>query len=406
MTEVPEIVDHLFRRSAGRITATLTRVLGADHLDLAEDVVQEAMATALGQWPYSGVPENPAAWLYRVAQNRALDRLRRDANFRDKERDVVDAFRTRVEHRGRFAHELEDDDLRMMLMCCDPRIPAETRLALTLKCVSAFGVDEIARALLAKPEAIAQRLVRAKRFLRDNAIELAMPSRDELPQRLDSLLDVVYLIFNEGYSANAGDDLVRRDLVDEAIRLGEELASHPATSLPKTHALAALMHLQRARLGARVDGAGDLLLLDEQDRSLWDRVAIGAGLRHFELAASGDELTRFHIEAAIAMEHALVETSWPRIVALYDDLMEIAPSPVVALNRAIAVSMIDGPRAGLELAIALTNELRDYVPLHAAIGELSRRAGDCTLAREHFERAAELSATLPLKRWFEKRMSS
>jgi RNA polymerase sigma-70 factor (ECF subfamily) len=396
MSDVPALVDHLFRRSAGRMTATLTRVLGANHLDLAEDVVQEALATALAQWPYSGVPENPDAWLFRVARNRAIDRLRRDANFRDKERDIVEAFQPR---------EDRDDDLQMMLMCCDSRFPPATRLALTLKCVSGFGVNEIARALLTRPDAIAQRLVRAKRFIRDNRIELSMPSRSELPRRLDSLLDVVYLIFNEGYAATAGDDLIRLDLVDEAIRLGEELASHPSTSLPKTHALAALMHLQRARLAARVDGAGDLLLIDEQDRSLWDRAAMASGMRRLDLAASGDELTRFHVEAAIAAEHVLDETNWPRIVELYDDLMIVAPSPVVALNRAIAIAMVDGPRAGLGAIDHIAGQLGDYVPLHAAIGELSRRSGDHARAREHFRIAAELSSTLPLKRWFEKRAS-
>jgi RNA polymerase sigma-70 factor (ECF subfamily) len=446
MTDVPSLVDHLFRRSAGRMTATLARVLGADHLDLAEDVVQEALATALAQWPYGGVPDDPEAWLFRVARNRAIDVLRRDTKFREKERAVVDAFNARSETTAKFSHELEDDDLQMMLMCCDGRLAAETRLALTLKIVCGFGVDEIARALIVKPEAIAQRIVRAKRFLRDHQIELAppqqlptppviskfilratrgrsgeiahkppdpasarriklraLPSREELPQRLDSLLDVVYLMFNEGYAATAGDDLVRRDLVDEAIRLCEELCSHEATALPKTHALAALMHLQRARLAARVDAAGDLLLLDEQDRSLWDRDAVARGLRHLDQAAAGNELTRFHVEAEIAAEHLFDETDWPHIVELYDDLMSIAPSAVVALNRAIAVAMVDGPDAGLDAAAALEPELRDYVHFHAAIGELSRRAGDREKANEHFRRASELSSTLPLKRWFEKR---
>lgn len=395
MTDVPSLVDGLFRRSAAKMTATLARVLGAHRLDLAEDVVQEALMTALAQWPYGGVPENPEGWLFRVARNRAIDVLRKHA------RAIDEAFAVREENLPRFAHELGDDDLRMMLMCCDERLAPETRLALTLKIACGFSVDEIARALLAKPDAIAQRIVRAKKFIRDNGIELTLPSRDEMPRRLDSVLDVVYLMFNEGYAATAGDDLVRRDLVDEAIRLGEELPP-----LPKTHALAALMHLQRARLAARVDAAGDLLLLDEQDRSLWDRDAIARGLKHMELAAAGDELTRFHIEAEIAAEHLFDETNWPRIVELYNDLMSIAPSAVVALNRAIAVSMVDGPRAGLEAVSALESELGDYVPLHATIAELARRAGDAARAREHFQRAADLSSTLPLKRWFTKRAAN
>ncbi|HEY2322346.1 MAG TPA: sigma-70 family RNA polymerase sigma factor [Thermoanaerobaculia bacterium] len=401
--DVPALVDHLFRRNAARITATLTRVLGADRLDLAEDVVQEAMAKALAQWPFGGIPNDPAAWLFRVARNQAIDRLRRDTNFRTKEREIVEAFSEREETGGRFSHELEDDDLQMMLMCCDPQLPPESRLALTLKCVCAFGVEEIARALLAKPEAIAQRLVRAKRFLRDNEVELELPSRDELPRRLDSLLDVVYLMFNEGYAATAGDDLVRRDLVDEAIRLAEELAGHEETSLPKVHALAALMHLQRARLATRVDAAGDMLLLDEQDRTRWDEEAIARGLQHFGLAASGDELTRFHVEAAIAVEHLTEPANWERILALYDDLIEIAPSPVVALNRAVAVAMVEGPECGLAVAMTLAPELRDYIPLYSTIGELARRAGNTALAREYFLEGASRARTLPLKRWFDKR---
>ncbi|HEX3583399.1 MAG TPA: sigma-70 family RNA polymerase sigma factor [Thermoanaerobaculia bacterium] len=402
-SDVPALVDHLFRRNAARITATLARVLGADRLDLAEDVVQEAMAKALAQWPFGGIPDDPAAWLFRVARNQAIDRLRRETNFRDKERAIVDAFSAREETSARFSHELEDDDLQMMLMCCDPQLPPETRLALTLKIVCGCSVDEIARALLAKPEAIAQRLVRAKRFLRDNAIEFEQPSRDELPRRLDSLLDVVYLMFNEGYAATAGDDLVRRDLVDEAIRLAEELAGHEATSLPKVHALAALMHLQRARLATRVDAAGDLLLLEEQDRSRWDQQAIARGLQHFGLAASCDELTRFHVEAAIAVEHLTEPANWDRILELYDDLMQLAPSPVVALNRAVAVAMVEGAECGLAVALALADDLRDYIPLYSTIGELARRAGNSELARRYFEEGAERARTLPLKRWFAKR---
>jgi RNA polymerase sigma-70 factor (ECF subfamily) len=195
---------------------------------------------------------------------------------------------------------------------------------------------------------------------------------------------------------------VRRDLVDEAIRLAEELAAHDATSLPKVHALAALMHLQRARLAVRVDAAGDMLLLDEQDRSQWDGEAIARGLQHFGLAAAGDELTRFHIEAAIAVEHLNEPANWTRILSLYDDLMQIAPSPVVALNRAVALAMVEGPEHGLAAAIPLSNDLRDYIPLYSTLGELSRRAGDTERAREHFLHGAALAKTLPLKRWFEK----
>jgi len=249
--------------------------------------------------------------------------------------------------------------------------------------------------------------VRVKRFIRDNEIGFDEPTRFELPHRIDSLLDVIYLMFNEGYSAHAGDDLIRADLVEEAIRLAEELASHKATSLPKTHALAALLNFQAARIPARVDGAGDLLLLDAQDRMLWDRDKIARGVEHFDLAIAGRELTRFHVEAAIAATHAAAcsfdETDWPRIAALYDDLMEIAPSPVVALNRLIAVAMTDDVASVLPELQSLP--LDGYLPYHATLGELASRAGDASLSREHFTRAAALAGTAAEKRFFERKLT-
>lgn len=406
MTEVAALVDHLFRRSAGQMVATLTRAFGAAHLDVAEEVVQDALLTALAQWPYTGIPANPTAWLFRVARNRALDQLRRDARIRDKERDVIAAFRDREQRaEGAFAHELADDDLQLMLMCCDPRIAAESRLAFTLKTVCGFSVEEIARALLAQPAAIAQRLVRVKKSIRESGMTLELPSRDELPRRLGSVLDVVYLMFNEGSSAHSGEDLIRRDLVTEALRVGNELAAHPLTAQPRTFALLALLHLQAARIPARVDGGGDLLLLDAQDRSLWDRELIARGIGYLVRAASGDDVTRFHIEAAIAAAHAAApsfeQTDWRQILGLYDDLLWLAPSPVVVLNRAIAVAMLEGPEAGLREIEHLA--MPDYLPYHAAIGELASRAGDRARAETHFRRAAALAATPAQRRHFERR---
>lgn len=403
MSEVPTLVDHLFRRSAGQMVATLARVFGAAQIELAEEVVQEALLSALAQWPFAGIPEKPAAWLFQVARNRALDRLRRDARFRDKEEEVAEAFARRRDPGGAM---FEDDDLQMMLLACDERIAPDARLVLTLKTICGFSVAEIARALLAQPATIAQRLVRVRRFIRENGIEFEPPSRFELPRRLDSVLDAIYLMFNEGYSAHAGDDLIRADLVAEAIRLAEELCVHRDTALPKTHALAALLHFQAARIPARIDGAGDLLLLDAQDRALWDRTAIERGVEHFNRAIRGETVSRFHIEAAIAATHAVApsfeETDWPRIVALYDDLMSVAPSPVVALNRAVALAMIDGPAAALPTALPLP--LDGYLPYHAAVGELAARAGDAPLAREHFTRAAALAGTGAERRFFERKL--
>lgn len=406
MNEPSTVVAHLFRHRAGQMVATLTRIFGPAHLELAEEVVQEALMSALQQWSIGGVPRNPGGWLFQVARNRALDQLRREANLRGKEAEIVAAFRERApEDEPAFAHELRDDQLRMMLMCVHPSLPHESRVALTLKTVGGFSVDEIARAFLTKKETIAQRLVRAKRLLREENIPMEMPSRTELPARLETLLDVLYLLFNEGYSAHAGDDLVRTDLCDEAIRLVRLLTESSATAPPATHALLALMLLLSARLPARVDAAGELATLAEQDREQWDQPRIAAGLRAFGKAASGDALTAYHIEAAIAACHAIApsfeETDWDDIVDHYDQLLALKPSPVVALNRAIAVAMADGPAAGIAAAeeIATHQQLRDYLPLSTTLGELWLRHGNRVKAAEHFARALELPATMPEKRF-------
>jgi RNA polymerase sigma-70 factor (ECF subfamily) len=302
-----------------------------------------------------------------------------------------------------FAHELADDELRMMLMCCHPAIPEEGRIALTLKTVCAFSVDEIARAFLSRNDTIAQRIVRAKRLIREERIAMSMPSRDELPARRESLLKVLYLMFNEGYSAHTGEDLVRSDLCAEAVRLARAVAEHPVASSPEAHALLALMLLQSARLPARIDSGGELIVLAEQDRSKWDRPMIADGMQHLDLSASGDVVTRYHTEAAIAACHATApsfdETDWRSVVELYDELLATNPSPVVALNRAIALAMADGPAAGVAAVEEIADSLHNYLPLATTLGELSLRAGDRIRAAEYFARALELPSTTPEKRF-------
>jgi RNA polymerase sigma-70 factor (ECF subfamily) len=413
MTEIDGVVDHLFRHAAGQMVSTLTRVFGPEHLSLAEEVVQEALISALQQWGMRGIPENPKGWLFQVARNRALDQLRRDASLRAKEGDIVAALHERAdEPHPAFAHELRDDQLRMMLMCCHPAIPRESRVALTLKTVGGFSVDEIARAFLTKKETIAQRIVRAKRLIRDQRIPIEMPSRIELPERLDSLLEVLYLLFNEGYSAHTGDDLVRSDLCAEAIRLGREIAVHPATDVPEVHALLALMLLQAARLPARIDAAGELSTLAEQDRALWNQTMIADGMRELGQSAEGERLTAYHIEAAIASCHAVAEsfedTDWDAIVAHYDLLLELKPTPVVALNRAVAAAMAEGPAAAISAveAIASHESLQNYLPLPATLGELCLRLGDRRRAAEYFTRALELPATMPEKKFLLKKLEA
>lgn len=413
MTEVHGLVDHLFRHSAGQMVATLTRVFGSEHLALAEEVVQEALLSAMQQWSLGGIPENPQAWLFQVARNRALDTLRRDANLRGKEPAIVDAFRERsAEDEPRFAHELRDDQLRMMLMCCHPAIPRESRIALTLKTVGGFSVAEIARAFLTKNETIAQRIVRAKRLIRDEHIPIEMPSRLALPQRLESLLEVLYLLFNEGYAAHAGEDLIRNDLCLEAIRLARQLVEHPATSMPEAHALLALMLLQSSRTPARVDAQGELVPLEEQDRSLWNQSMLAEGLRTFGRSASGERLTAYHVEAAIAACHAVAptfdDTDWTAIVEHYDQLFALKPTPVVALNRAVAIAMAKGPHAGIEALneIAAHPSLREYTPLAITLGELHLRTGDRKRAAEFFTRALELPGTMAEKRFVLRKLAT
>ncbi|HYM59434.1 MAG TPA: sigma-70 family RNA polymerase sigma factor [Thermoanaerobaculia bacterium] len=408
MTAAPleGLVDHLFRHGAGRMVATLARIFGPEHLDLAQDVVQEALLTALTQWSYHGVPDNPGGWLFRVARNKALDSLRREASLREKEPQIAESLRDlqREEDLG-FAHELRDDELRMMLMCCHPAISEESRIALTLKTVGGFSVDEIARAFLTQKTTIAQRLVRAKRTIREEHLALDLPSRSELAERLDTVLRTIYLMFNEGYGAYAGEELIRRDLCDEAIRLAEALTAHEATHAPQVDALLALMYLQAARLDARVDATGELAVLADQDRSLWDAAKIRAGLEALDRAASGDAITPYHVEAAIAACHTAApsfeETDWLRVIELYDDLLAIRPSPVVVLNRAIALAMAHGPQAGIEAIGPLDRDpaLREYVHLPATLGELWLRAGDRQRAAGYFAAALALPSTAPAKRF-------
>lgn len=411
---VRALVDDLFRREAGRMVATLTRLFSPARIDLAEDVVQEALARALRVWSMEGVPDNPRAWIVQVARNRALDLVRRDRSFVERE----DEIRRWAEaaHRARGAppapDEPRDDELKMIFVCCHDAIPRDARVALTLKTLGGFSTAEIARAFLATEAAIEQRLVRAKRLIQERALRFEMPPERDLPSRLDSVLDVVYLLFNEGYGAHRGESLVRSDLVREAIRLASLLLETEATRLPKVHALLALLLLQGARLGARTAADGRLLLLAEQDRSAWDRAMIGRGLEHLGLAARGDELGVHHLEAGIAACHAIAPspeaTDWKRILSLFDLLAEIHPSPVVALNRAVAVAMVEGLDAALrEIAeIERAGALARYYLLPATKGDLLRRRGDLAGAARAFAEALALAGTEPERRFLEARLAA
>ena len=412
--DIHTTVDHLFRHRAGQMVASLTRIFGLGQIDLVEEAVQEAMVRALKSWPFRGTPANSTAWLIQVAKNHLLDRLRRQSLWQSKEdhvqRSIVALHESAAGDEPAFAREVRDDQLRLVFTCCHPAIPPDQQIALTLKTVGGFSTAEIARAFLAKEATVAQRLVRAKRRLRLEGVELRMPPPDELARRLDPVLEVVYLMFNEGYSAHEGEDLVRTDLCHEAIRLAGILASHPVTGGPRVHALAALLCFQAARLATRVDADGDLLLLAEQDRSRWDPALLRRGVRFFERSASGDQLTAYHLQAEIAACHALAPsfeaTDWRRILAAYDALIEVTPSPVVALNRAIALSHVAGPETGLEalVAVAAAPAMGRYYPLFATRGELLRRAGREREARACYRQALALTRSAPVQRFLQRRI--
>jgi RNA polymerase sigma-70 factor (ECF subfamily) len=403
---VDALVDRLFRRSAGRMVSALTRLLGPAHLDLAEEVVQDALLRALETWPYRGVPDNPGGWLMRVARNRALDVVRRRATLRRLEPLLIEPDGDAVA----AVTSPPDDELAMIFMCCHPSISAPSRVALTLKTVGGFSVAEIARAFLAKPAAIAQRLVRAKRQIGEGGIEVAWPVED-MAGRLESVLDVIYLMFNEGYAASQGTALIRDELCHEAIRLAGLLLETDTTARPETHALRALMLLHASRLGTRADAEGVPLLLHEQERDRWDRDMIARGLHHLEHAAGGGRLTSYHIEAGIAACHATApdydHTDWRSIVRLYDGLLEINGSPVVRLNRAVAVGMKDGANAGLAALADVRDDaaLAEYCLLPATAAEFHRRRGDRVAAVREYTRALALVRTEPERRFIERRLA-
>ncbi len=407
-TDVTQLVGHLFRRESGRLVAILTRHFGIEHLPLAEDVVQDALIKAMQTWPDTGVPRNPSAWLLQAAKNRALDQTRRDSVWRGKQSTLVPLMEdcleaSRTEPSPQFEDEIHDSQLRMMFVCCQPGLPVEAQVALILKTLCGFGEKEIAAAFLASEVSVAKRLVRARHYLREQQVAVELPPADALASRVEAVQQALYLLFNEGYKASHGDSLLREDLCAEAIRLGELLVAHPAGDRPPTHALLALMYFNASRLPARTNVAGDLLLLADQDRSLWRREDIQRGVGHLGASSAGDRITRYHLEAGIAACHALAPdfaaTDWRQIVELYDQLLELDGSPVVAMNRAVALARVDGPAAGLRAleAIAAPRALANYHSFHSVRGQLYFEAGDRKRAADCIRRALAL-VTLPAER--------
>jgi RNA polymerase sigma factor (sigma-70 family) len=412
-----ELSDHLFRREAGRMVAALTRVFGVRNLALAEDVVQDAFCRALETWAFRGIPENPSAWLMATAKNRALDILRRQRTARtfapelerllESERPLAPVVEELF-----AADAIKDDLLRMMFSCCQPRLREEAQVMLILHILCGFSVDEIAGAFVSGHAAIEKRIGRAKRVLAASKRLFDVTVAAEFSVRLPAVHRALYLLFNEGYHGASAETAVRAELCREAMRLVALLLGHPLGATPASYALASLMSLHAARLPGRTDASGNLSSFFDQDRSQWDSQRIAEGLKLLELSATGPELTEYHVEASIAAMHAgspsAEATDWESVVSLYDQLLAIRPSPIVALNRAIAVAQRDGPECGLEAIEDIPNRKRlaAYPFYPAALAELELRCGRRDSAREHFHAALALARNPMERRFFRQRLSA
>jgi RNA polymerase sigma-70 factor (ECF subfamily) len=401
-------VDAVYRSDSRRVLATLIRLLG--DFDLAEEALHDAFRAALEQWPCDGVPDNPCAWLVSTGRFKAIDAIRRRSRLQPLPDDLEKRFAVDASDSAAWNDEsIKDDRLRLVFTCCHPALSPDAQVAMTLREVCGLTTEEVARAFLSSPATVAQRIVRAKAKIRNARIPYEVPSPTDLPDRLDAVLRVVYLVFNEGYSASSGAAITRHDLSSEAISLGRLLVD----LLPEAEALGllALMLLHDSRRAARTSPSGELILLDEQDRSLWNRDQIAEGLALAERALAARQVGPYAIQAALAAVHAsaanATATDWAQIVALYDLLARAEPSPVVELNRAVAVAMRDGPSAGLALidAILGRGDLSDYHLAHAARADLCRRLGRVTEARASYERALSLTEQEPERRFLERRLT-
>jgi RNA polymerase sigma-70 factor (ECF subfamily) len=405
VARVRDRVDAIYRSDSRRVLATLIRLLG--DFDLAEEALHDAFATAVEQWPEKGIPSNPSAWLISAGRFKALDRLRKSARLESADGEVLDRLQAR-ETPDHDEEGVEDDRLRLIFTCCHPALSADAQIALTLREVCGLTTEEVARAFLTPAPTLAQRIVRAKSKIRDAGIPYEIPSLPDLPDRLDSVLHVIYLVFNEGYLASTGPELMRESLSAEAIRLGRLLVE--LLPEPEAVGLLALMLLHEARRAGRTSSLGDLILLEDQDRSLWNREQIQEGVTLVERALASRRIGPYSLQAAIAAVHAeapdAAGTDWAQIVALYDVLLKAEPSAVIELNRAAAIAMRDGPETGLELIdkILSKGELKDYYPAHAARGDLCRRLGRVNEAMAAYRRTLELVTQEPERRFLKRRL--
>ena len=409
----PGLVEHFFRHDYGRLVAMLAWRVGVRHVELIEDAVQSALMAALAAWTQKSVPADPGAWLYKVAYNQLIETLRRESRRLKIRENAAEELGERIDDAvsPRFANEIRDDMLRMLFVCCDEGIPRESQLVLALKTLCGFSTSEIALRLFTSEGNVQKRLERARDRLREIAPDVDAPPLEELRPRLAGVQAVLYLLFNEGYLSAHAEQAIRRELCDEAVRLTTLLGEHPVGATPESFALLALMHLHTARLEARIDGAGGLLLLEEQDRSLWDREGIRMGMEWLQRSATGEVFSRFHAEAAIAAEHCLAasyrQTRWKEIADLYAMLEALAPSPLHTLNRAVAVAESQGPAAGLAVIEGLEPPawLAGSYLWDAVLGDLHRRAGHEEIAREHRQRALASAPTGAVRELLRRRMT-
>jgi RNA polymerase sigma-70 factor (ECF subfamily) len=414
-TEIYGVADHLFRHECGKLVSILTRTFGSENLELAEDVVQDSLVEAIGNWSYQGVPGNPAAWIFQVAKNKALNILNREKYKKQYAANTMPLLES--EQATQYLslpfseYEILDDQLRMIFACCHPSISADSQIALALKTLCGFSIEEIARAYLTTEENIKKRLVRARQAIRENKIPFEVPTGKELENRLRTVLETIYLLFNEGYSASTGVDLIRYDLCEEAIRLAEMIAQHPAIrEKPDVYALLALMQLNSSRFKSRQDDQGNLLTLEEQDRSLWNRELITQGILNLQRSLDGKHTSVYQVLAAISANHCSAPkfelTDWKAILSLYNKLVEMDSSPIVLLNRTVAISRVDGPEAALQHLDGIKeNVLLENYPLFYSTGaEFHIQLNQFSSAINCLERAVELTRVEAERRLLQKKI--
>ena len=406
------LIDHLFRHEAGKMVSVLTRIFGLKHIEIAEDIVQDTFLKAVNEWRFHGVPENPQAWLYRVAKNGTIDLIRHNKYVQQYEEELNNLLKSEWTLSRSVSDlfldtEIKDSQLRMIFTSCHPALPEESQIALTLKTLCGFNIREISKSLLTTEANINKRLYRAKEKFRQSSLRFEIPQGKNLDQRLESVYKVIYLLFNEGYNSSSEDTLIRKDLCDEAIRLCILLAEHPVGNKPKTYALLALMCLHAARLNSRINDLGNVILLGEQDRGKWDNGLISKGLEYLNNAAEGNELSEYHIEAGIAAYHATAKsfekTDWTGVLTLYDILCKLKSSPVTLLNRAIVIGQIKG--AGIAITeLKKVKKLEKYYLYHTTLAEFYTQLSENSAAKTHLKTALKLTNSNAEKKLIKKRI--